>query len=216
MIRTLSRLWRRARFGLPVVVVSGLPRSGTSMVMQMLEAGGMEAVTDGHRPPDESNLRGYFELERVKALEAGDVAWVEGAQGRVVKVIAYLLEHLPRTSQYRVIFMVRNLDEVLASQAKMLALLGEPADAGPPTHGGEPVAADEKRMREIFYGHMARARRFLAGDPRFEVLYLRHEDVLRDPGTAAEQIVRFIGGNLDVLAMAVAVDPALHRTRRRE
>ncbi len=171
------------------------------MVMQMLEAGGLEAVTDGHRGPDESNPRGYFELEQVKALEAGNVAWVEGARGRVIKVIAYLLEHLPRTSHYRVIFIVRNLEEVLASQAKMLALQGEP------------VGADDERMREILYGHMARARRLLAGEPRFEVLYLRHEEVVGNPPSAAEQIARFIGGRLDVQAMATAVDPSLHRTR---
>jgi len=167
----------------------------------MLEAGGLEVVTDRHRVPDESNPRGYFELERVKALEAGDVAWVAEARGKVVKVIAYLLEHLPSTLNYRVIFIIRNLDEVLGSQAKMLALRGEPG-------GG-----DDERMRETFYGHMAGARRLLATDPRFEVLYLRHEEVLRDPDTAAEQIAALTGGDLDVQAMASAVDPALHRTR---
>ena len=87
------------------------------MVMQMLEAGGLEVVTDRHRVPDESNPRGYFELERVKALEAGDVSWVAEARGKVVKVIAYLLKHLPSTLNYRVIFIIRNLDEVLGSQA---------------------------------------------------------------------------------------------------
>jgi hypothetical protein len=175
----------------------------------MLEAGGLEVVTDRHRAPDESNPRGYFELERVKGLEAGDVAWVAEARGKAVKVIAYLLEHLPSNFPYNVIFIIRNLDEVLASQAKMLALLGEPDGAG------ESDEAAGTRFREVFYGHLARARRLLARDPRFEVLYLRHEEVLRDPETAARQIAGFIGGGLDVPAMAAAVDPALHRIRSR-
>jgi hypothetical protein len=171
------------------------------MVMQMLEAGGLEVVTDESRAADESNPRGYFELERVKALEAGDVAWVTDARGKAVKVIAYLLEHLPTYLNYRVLFIIRNLDEVLASQAKMLALRGE-SDG-----------VDSGRMRETFYGNLAQARRLLAKHPRFEVLYLRHEKVLGDPTTAAGQIERFVGGGLDIPAMAAAVDPTLHRTR---
>jgi len=170
----------------------------------MLEAGGLEIVTDRHRVPDESNPRGYFELERVKSLEGGDVSWVTDARGKVVKVIAYLLEHLPSTLNYRVIFIIRNLDEVLGSQAKMLALRGE-SDG-----------ADNESMREIFYGHMAGARRLLTRESCFDVLYLRHEEVLRDPGNASEQIAGFIQSGLDIPAMAAVVDPALHRTRVEE
>lgn len=199
------------------------------MVMQMLEAGGIDLVTDRHRAPDESNPRGYFELERVKALEAGDVAWVADARGKAVKVIAYLLEYLPRKLNYKVIFIIRNLEEVLASQEKMLALQGDqgepvvPVEPDPrglpddsdsqPPDAGSPANDAHGRMREIFYGHLARARRLLARDPRFDVLYLRHDEVLHDPGTAASQIANFLGGQLDVAAMAAAVDPTLHRTR---
>lgn len=189
------------------------------MVMQMLAAGGLDLVTDGVRSPDESNLRGYFEFERVKALEAGDVDWVSEARGKAVKVIAYLLEYLPPTFNYQVIFIIRNLDEVLTSQEKMLALRKETAEAGG-AHGPPelppPSDPGDARMREIFYEHLAKARRLLANDPRFEVLFVRHEKVLGDPRTSASQIARFIGGNLDVPAMAGAVDPALHRTRLKE
>jgi hypothetical protein len=202
------------------------------MIMQMLEAGKLETVTDEHRRPDESNPRGYLELERVKALEAGDVDWVAGARGKAVKVIAYLLEYLPPNLDYRVIFIIRNLEEVLASQAKMLALLGESgnedgavedgilgsstsldgSEEDPPPAGAPPQDA-HGRMREIFYGHLARARRLLARESRFSVLYLRHDEVLGSPEGAARKIASFIGGGLDVRAMAGAVDPALHRTR---
>jgi hypothetical protein len=201
MIRPLQRAWRRVRHGEPVIIVSGLPRSGTSMIMQMLEAGGVPLFTDRIREPDESNPRGYFELERVKGLEEGDIAWVADARGKAVKVIAYLLDHLPSSFHYRVLFIIRNLEEVLDSQARMLARRGESAEG------------DEERMREILYGDLARARRLLARDHRFEVLHLRHEQVLDDPRSAASQIARFIGGRLDAEAMAGAVDRSLHRSR---
>jgi hypothetical protein len=183
------------------------------MIMQMLAAGGLDVVSDEIRGPDVSNPRGYLELERVKALEVGDVGWVAEARGKAVKVIAYLLEHLPRNLNYRVIFIVRNLDEVLASQEKMLLLRGEPVGSGIPSEAGQPDVPPEDRMPETFYGHLAGARRLLARDSRFEVLYLRHEEVLRDPRSAASQIARFVGGKLDAPAMAGAVDPSLHRTR---
>ncbi len=201
MMRPLQRAWRHVRLGEPVIIVSGLPRSGTSMIMQMLEAGGIPLLTDRIREPDESNPRGYFELERVKALEKGDAAWVAQARGKAVKVIAYLLDYLPRGFHYRVLFIVRNLEEVLDSQARMLA------------RRDEAVEGDDEPMREIFYGQLARARRLLARDPRFEVLYLRHEKVLAHPSGAARRIALFLGGRLDVDAMAATVDPSLYRSR---
>ena len=103
-----------------IVVVSGLPRSGTSMMMKMLEAGGLTPLTDGQREADEDNLGGYYEFEQVKKM-AQDSGWLEEARGKVVKVISRLLYDLPKTYHYRVIFMQRHLDEVLASQQQMLA-----------------------------------------------------------------------------------------------
>ena len=117
----LQRLYRRARFGKPIVVVSGLPRSGTSMMMQMLEAGGLEILTDRIRSADESNPQGYYELERVKDLDkGGDPSWLEDARGKTVKIIAFLLRYLPENLNYRIIFMQRDLEEIVASQANML------------------------------------------------------------------------------------------------
>src|SRR5690554_4050220 len=112
----------------PVIVVSGLPRSGTSMMMKMLEAGGLRVFVDNLRTPDPDNPEGYYEYERVKQLDKGDTAWVGEAQGQVVKVISALLEHLPAEHRYQVIFMNRNIGEVLASQKKMLQRRGEATD----------------------------------------------------------------------------------------
>src|ERR1700704_756589 len=123
----LTRLSRRLRYGLPIVVVSGLPRSGTSMAMKMLQAGGLPLLTDDARPADDSNPDGYFEFELVKQLDkSGDLAWLRNARGKGVKVISWLVTWLPESYDYRVIFMQRDLEEVVASQNAMLLQRGEP------------------------------------------------------------------------------------------
>ena len=111
-----------------ITVVSGLPRSGTSMMMKMLEAGGILPIIDNIRTADEDNPKGYYEFERVKAIDKGDTEWVADAQGKSVKVISALLKHLPSDHQYRVIFIRRHMDEILASQRKMLLRRGEDPD----------------------------------------------------------------------------------------
>lgn len=202
-LRTARRAIRRVRYGAPIVVVSGLPRSGTSMMMQMLEAGGLGIMSDGIRTADESNPLGYYELERVKDLEkASDWTWLAEARGRAVKIIAYLIRYLPETFNYRVVFMHRNLDEVLASQTKML------------TRRGEAAAGDDARMRELFVDHVARTRSLLAHRPCFEVLHVRYDEVVSDGVAQAARVSAFLGGRLDPRAMAAAVDPGLYRNRR--
>src|ERR1700730_12387191 len=115
-VTLVDRLYRRLRYGAPIVVVSGTPRSGTSMAMKMLDAGGMPTLTDGIRAADESNPKGYYEFERVKELDKnGDIAWLSDARGNAVKIISFLLTFLPESFDYQVIFMDRDLDEVLAS-----------------------------------------------------------------------------------------------------
>lgn len=203
MASTLISMFRKLRFGKPVVVVSGLPRSGTSMTMKMLEAGGLELVTDGLREADEDNPKGYFELERVKKLhEDTDRSWLRGARGRGVKVISFLLDKLPATNTYKVLFMHRNLDEVLASQAKMLARRGESSDT------------DDERMKELWERHLFRIKLLLRREPRFETLDLRYTDVLRSPEAAAQTITEFLDVDLNVERMAEVVDPDLYRNRR--
>jgi hypothetical protein len=199
---SLSRLVRRLRFGEPIIVVSGLPRSGTSMLMRMLDAGGVPLVVDGIRAADEDNPAGYFELEEVKELaDGGDSGWVAGARGKAVKVISMLLEHLPARSNYRVIFLERAISEVLASQRKMLVRRGE-----------SPTTGDE-RMAELYEIHLRKVRRMLAADPRFAVLAVAYADVIADPRGQAGRVAAFLGGGLDVERMAAAVDPALYRNR---
>lgn len=201
-IPLLTRGLRRLRYGEPIIVVSGLPRSGTSMMMQMLDAGGVETVTDGLRTPDASNPRGYFELEAVKELHREpDKAWLREARGHAVKIIAFLLEHLPESHNYKVIFMRRKMDEVLASQTAMLDHLGEADDA------------DDARMRTLYVNHVARTKTMLAHRPYFDVLHVRYHEVIEDAHGQAERVRRFVGRPLDVDAMASVVSPELYRNR---
>ncbi|MDX1503060.1 MAG: sulfotransferase family protein [Thermoanaerobaculia bacterium] len=198
----IQRLYRRLRYGQPIVVVSGLPRSGTSMAMKMLEAGGVPLVVDGVRTADADNPKGYYEFEPVKDLARDPAkAWLPGARGRAVKIISHLLKELPGSYNYKVILLVRHLDEVLASQAKMLTRRGEGSDT------------PDERMTELLGDDLWRARYLLKRAPHFDLLELDYAQVVGDPVTAARQLDEFLGGGLDVDRMAAVVDPALYRNR---
>ncbi len=185
-----------------ITVVSGLPRSGTSLMMKMLEAGGLAPLTDGLRAADPDNPEGYYEFERAKGLPRGDTAWLPEAQGRAVKVISALLEALPAGHDYRVIFMRRRMAEVLASQRKMLARRGEPADAIP-----------DARLAPIMEKHLAKVAAWLAGQPQVATLDVDYNALVADPQPWAEAVNRFLGGGLDVDRMVAAVRPDLYRNR---
>jgi hypothetical protein len=170
------------------------------MMMQMLAAGGVEPVSDGARAADESNPRGYYELESVKGLETErDRGWLREARGRAVKVIAYLLPHLPETLNYKVIVLRRPLDEILASQSDMLG--EETSDGG------------DLKLRKVFIDHLARTKSLLAHRPCFDALYVDYHAVVEDGAREAARVSRFLGKRLDLGAMAAAVDPTLHRHR---
>ena len=203
MAAMLRGFLQRLRYGKPVVVVSGLPRSGTSMAMKMLEAAGMELVVDYIRTADEDNPKGYYEDERVKDLaETADKSWLKAVRGKVVKVVSSLLNHLPQNNVYKVVFLRRNLHEVLASQAKMLERRGEESQT---------ADADLLGMYEAHLEKVAFQLRFRTN---FEVLYLDYADVVRDPLGQARRMADFVGGGLDAERMAGAVDGSLYRNRR--
>ncbi len=172
------------------------------MMMQMLESGGMPIVSDYLRQADESNPQGYYELERVKELDkSGDTSWLRAARGSVIKIIAYLLRYLPQDLNYRVVFMQRDLAEVLASQSKMLVSRGEPSDT------------EDERMHRLYVGHLAQSRRLLSDRPCFEAIEIQYRDALADPEEAARRVADFLGKELDIHAMAAAVNPDLYRSR---
>jgi hypothetical protein len=202
-VTLVDRISRRLRYGRPIVVVSGLPRSGTSMLMKMLQAGGVSILSDGIRKADESNPNGYFEFEPVKTLDRdNDPSWLPGAKGKAVKIISFLLTWLPETYDYNVIFLRRNLDEVIASQGKMLI------------QNGQREEADADRMDQIYRQHLQQVDRFVSARRCFRRMDVDYHEVLRNPAAQATRISAFLGGKLDIDRMTAGVDGRLHHVRR--
>ncbi len=186
-----------------IVVVSGLPRSGTSLMMKMLEAGGIPILSDNLRQADVDNPNGYYEIENVKALSKGDVAWLSTAQGKAIKVISALLVHLPVTYTYRVIFMQRNMQEIIESQRRMLI------------HRNKPHNADEdSRLADLYTKHLDKMKQWVSEQPNFASLVVDYGKLVNDdPHAAIQRIVDFLQKPLDVERMQESINPALYRNR---
>ncbi len=197
-----NKLLRRNR-GEPIVVVSGLPRSGTSMLMRMLEAGGLAILSDAERTADIDNPKGYFELERIKHLEKEqDKSYLRAGRGKALKAISFLIKDLPDENDYRVIFMRRDLDEVLVSQEKMIARLDQ----------GD-TSADKEAMKEAYRNDIVRTRVHCRKRPNFELIEIHYKAAIDDPAAACRNVNVFLGGGLDEAAMRAAIDASLYRNR---
>lgn len=186
-----------------IVVVSGLPRSGTSMMMKMIEAGGIPVLTDHEREADEDNPKGYFEYERVKQLKEGDDAWLPQARGKVVKVIAALLTHLPSTYEYEVIFMRRAMPEILASQRQMLIRRGE-----------NPDKVKDEDIAALFEKHLSQIIAWAKKQRNVRMMEVDYNATLKNAKPIVTKVNNFLGGELDTEAMLAVVDPNLYRQRK--
>jgi hypothetical protein len=184
-----------------VTIVSGLPRSGTSMMMRMLDAGGVPALTDNVRKADVDNPRGYYEYEPVKQTRQ-DASWLDQAGGKVVKMVYRLLYDLPASRKYHVIFMTRRLEEVVASQDVMLT-----------RRGRESGQMSQDKLIGLFEQQLAEFRQWVAQHPNFEVLYVSYNDVLTNPAPIVQQLNEFLGGRLNTAEMMRVVEPELYRQR---
>jgi len=184
-----------------ITIVSGLPRSGTSLMMQMLAAGGMAALCDGEREADADNPKGYLEWERVKQLPKNP-GLIGEAEGKVVKVISQLLLSLPDGLEYRIVFMQRPLAEVLKSQVEMLKRRG--------TYNG---VENEAAMAQIFKRHLADVDKWLLAMTNTRVLEVQYHRALREPQAVAEEVMAFLKVPLDIQAMVGQVDMRLYRNR---
>ncbi len=184
-----------------ITIVSGLPRSGTSLMMQMLVAGGMTALADGERRADIDNPHGYLEWERIKQLP-NDPGCIAEAEGKVVKAISKLLLSLPREHNYRVIFMQRPLPEVLKSQDEMLRRRGTYKEG-----------VDQTVVSAAFEKHLRDVEAWLDGKSYVRMLRVKYQEVLSKPKEVAQQIADFLDMELNVDAMAQQVDASLYRNR---
>jgi hypothetical protein len=185
-----------------VFVVSGLPRSGTSMMMRMLEAGGIPVLKDDLRTADIDNPAGYYEFESVKRTRE-DPSWLDQAGGKAVKMVSRLLRDLPPTKEYRVIFMRRKMEEILVSQRRMLDRLG--------TESGH---VSDEEIGALFEQHVTETLQWLGSQDNFRVLNVSYGDLLANPMPVLQTVERFLEVRLDTQKMAQVVDRSLYRERR--
>jgi len=186
-----------------ITIVSGLPRSGTSMMMKMLEAGGMEVVTDDIRRPDEDNPKGYYEFEQVKRIKE-DQSWLPECQGKAVKMVSRLLFDLPQNWHYKIIFMRRKLEEILASQNKMLKRRGKQP----------PSKQEDKEMASLFRKHLEHVERWSQQQSHMDILWVDYNTTINEPEQTAKSVNDFLNQDLDVEKMTAVVDTSLYRQRR--
>lgn len=183
-----------------ITIVSGLPRSGTSLLMQMLDQGGQEVISDQIRQADTDNPRGYYEYETVKKIKQ-DASWLPNTRGKAFKMISQLLYDLPASETYRIIFMERDLDEVLRSQEKMLERLNRPI-------------APREQIKAAFISHLARLHEWLDAQRHMSILRVNFNELVQQPLRNAERVAQFLGTHLRPDLMALAVDPDLYRNRK--
>lgn len=183
-----------------ITIVSGLPRSGTSLMMQMLDRGGMEVITDNIRTADEDNPKGYYEFEKVKKIKQ-DSTWLRDTHGKVFKMVSMLLYDLPPGENYKIIFMKRNMEEVLVSQRKMLERLNKESDT------------EDDEMGKLLAAHLDKTYNWLERQPNIHVHYVNYNDLIADPLKGSEGVKAFLGVDLDIKKMAEVIDRSLYRNR---
>jgi len=198
---SIVKKWFKSKEDDCITIVSGLPRSGTSMMMQILERGGMEIVTDKIRKADKDNPRGYYEFEKVKEIEK-DTSWLPRCRGKVVKMVSMLLFELPDNRKYKVVFMERNMDEILASQKKMLQRLKK--------EDGD----EDETIRDGYEKHLRKIKNWLQERKNFQVLYVFYNDILIDPQSQIIELNKFFDNKLNADEMLKVVDRSLYRQRR--
>ncbi len=182
-----------------IIIVSGLPRSGTSMMMKMLEAGGIPVLVDHIRKPDEDNPKGYYEFEKVKHMDQ-DCSWLDDAGGKAVKMVSKLLKDLPAEKHYKIIFMRRHMDEIIRSQNKML-------ERGK----GRVDSQNDSLVAELFEKHLLEMEKWIKKQPYLDCIYISYNEMLKNPEPYIKQIDTFLGGMPEAANMKSVIDKSLYR-----
>ncbi len=185
-----------------IYIVSGLPRSGTSMMMRIMEAAGLPVMTDNIRKSDIDNPKGYYEFEMVKTIKE-DTSWVKDTRGKVFKMVSLLLYYLPTDEHYKIVFMHREMSEILASERQMLQRLGKKLDA-----------AREQEVGELFAKHLKGIEKWLAKQKNMGVIHINYNEVLNDKEKELKKLHHFLGDQFDLPAMIAVVDQTLYRQRK--
>ena len=186
----------------PIIVVSGIPRSGTSLMMKMLGAAKFDLVYDNLRCPDENNPNGYYEYTKVKYLKNGDTHWLKHARGKVIKIVSTLLSSLPPEHTYKIVFMNRSMNEIIASQSKMLEMQKKYTDQ-----------SDDAQMANFFAKHLNHTRKWIAEQTNMEIVYVNYNELLSTPTIPLSDVNNFLDSHLDIASMEKIINPHLYRNR---
>ena len=186
-----------------IIIVSGLPRSGTSLMMQILDKAGVASLTDNLRTADADNPRGYYEYEPVKHMKDSDTGWIRLAKGKAVKIISHLLQNLPAGQDYKIVFMLRNLAEVVASQARMLQNRGQQQES----------SVSKEDLVEIFAAHLESVRLWLHEQPNIKTIYIDYNNLVDNPQASLMQVSTFLGIDLTKPEILAVVDSNYYRQR---
>lgn len=186
-----------------ITIVSGLPRSGTSMMMRMLEVGGIPIYTDSIRQADRDNPKGYYELEAVKTLARGESEFLGEARSKAIKVVSPLLRYLPRGERYRIILMQRKMEEILKSQRKMLSNRSEPTRN-----------MDDAKLAQIYERDLRHVKQWMSTQAGIEAIFINYNGLLSKPMAELSRLDAFLDETLDLEAMAAVIEPTLYRNRR--
>ncbi|MBN2040300.1 MAG: sulfotransferase domain-containing protein [Spirochaetes bacterium] len=184
-----------------IIIVSGLPRSGTSMMMQMLEAGGLDIMTDGKRTADDNNLKGYYEFEKTRKIK-NDISWIQDCGGKAVKIVSPLLYFLPEQNRYRIIFMERDMREIINSQNKMLERLN---NAGSGLSDKEMILKNRNHIKDI--------KEWISARNNMDVIYINYNEVINSSLQKSKEINEFLENKLDTEKMSAVIDRTLYRQR---
>jgi hypothetical protein len=185
-----------------IIIVSGLPRSGTSLMMQMLQAANIPLLSDGQRVADEDNPVGYWELELVKKIKT-DSSWLNNADCHGVKIISPLMFELPDEHQYKVIVMKRAMPEVLASQRTMMARREQQGSSMPDT-----------LLTKVFQQQELKLSRWLTTQDNCRFIEVHYGQLISEPARQVDQLIDFLQQPLNHTAMINCVDPDLYRNRQ--
>lgn len=195
-----------------ITIISGLPRSGTSLMMQIVEAAGLSIFTDGKRLADDSNQRGYYEHDRISGLlQQSDRSWLAATRGQALKIVAPLLSALPlrfkpdqegaqprKAPSYRILFMERDIREILASQSAMLQRLGK-----------KPPQGD---LAKAYQQQVTNAACWIQ-QHQIPTLGIDYHDLVHGSDDLLRKIAAFLGTPDKLAEMQAVIDPRMHRAR---
>lgn len=180
-----------------ITLITGIPRSGTSLMMQLFKAANVDIATDAIRTEDDNNPKGYYELEAVKGIVKNN-AFLKDLDGKTIKIVAPLVTFIDLSLEYRVVFMIRDLDEVVQSQEKMV---------------GKDQQDQKEKFKTMYAMHIEKSRQFL-NSHNIPFIEIQHRELLQNPELSLKRLIDFCGWETPLEELKSVIDHSLYRNRK--